>query len=158
MGDCTTRICGLQKLLIVWVTAWTRCFQADKMWLACVARTSSIADSREVERSRGNIGSLVTSKQPIAEAESGCCLDGWLSSDANAIPIPGCQRQSCERRVHSWSALREILCLPGSPRNETHSLAARYPNLPNPRPPRSSVRLSSLSSPNVKLPFQQPKR
>jgi len=27
--------------------------------------------------------------------------DGWLSSDADAIPIPGCQRQSCGRRVHS---------------------------------------------------------
>lgn len=38
--------------------------------------------------------------------------DGWLSSDADAIPIPGCQRQSCGRRVHSWSASREILCLP----------------------------------------------
>lgn len=38
--------------------------------------------------------------------------DGRLSSDADAIPIPGCQRQSCGRRVHSWSASREILCLP----------------------------------------------
>lgn len=41
--------------------------------------------------------------------------DGWLSSDADAIPIPGCQRQSCGRRVHSWSASREIPCLPPSP-------------------------------------------
>ena len=99
-------------------------------------------------RTRKHSDSKVTVEWPIQAHWLLCpdAVDGWLSSDADAIPIPSCQRQSCGRRVHSWSASREILCLPDSPQNEasrspfTSDLLSRMP------PPPHSSHYSLIAS------------